>query len=316
MPAPNPLPIDELLPDWIATLRNTPTAIVQAPPGAGKTTRLPPALLDAFGDSGQVVVLQPRRVAARSTARRMAEERHERLGDTIGYQVRFERQMSARTRLIVMTEGILLRRLLDDPFLDGIAVVVLDEFHERHLETDLALAMVRRVQQTVRPDLKLIVMSATLEAEPLVRYLDGAPILSCPVRQHPIAIEYLPTHLDRPLPELVAGGIRRALQETTGDVLAFLPGVREIQQTLALITERDVLALPLYGDLSPAEQDRVFTPSTVRKVIAATNVAETSITIPGVTAVVDAGLARQADDSGARQTADLLSPRDVHRLHL
>lgn len=293
----SPLPIDAALPELIASLKTASTAVVQAPPGAGKTTRVPPALVEhGLAASGQVLVLQPRRVAARSTARRMAEELNCQLGHEVGYQIRFERRTSARTRIVVMTEGILLRRLLDDPFLENVAAVALDEFHERHLDTDLALAMVRRVQQTVRPDLKLIVMSATLQADPLVAYLGNCPLIHCDVRRFPVQIEYLTASDTRPLPEQAAISVLRAWERTNGDTLVFQPGVREIQQTISRLQPemalRGALVLPLYGDLSAEQQDRVFAPSVNRKVIVATNVAETSITIPGVTAVIDTGWAR------------------------
>ncbi len=295
-----PLPIDELLPALTESLRRSPTLIVQAPPGAGKTTRIPPALLDQHVvTSGQILVLQPRRVAVRSTARRMAEERGTVLGEEIGYQIRFERRVSRQTRIVVMTEGVLLRRLLDDPFLDNVDAVILDEFHERHLETDLALAMVRRVQQTVRPDLKLLVMSATLQTEALQSYLDGCPILTGNVRPFPVEIEYLPFGDDRPLPEQISSSVQRVWSHTAGDVLIFVPGYGEIQRTIALLgndlTLSDAMVLPLYGDLSAELQDRVFAPLEKRKIVVATNVAETSVTIPGITTVIDSGWARQME---------------------
>jgi len=287
------LPIDSQVPAILAALRESSCLVLRAPPGAGKTTRVPPALLDSdlIGD-GQVWVLQPRRVAARTTAARIAEERRVRLGEEVGYQIRFERRLSDRTRLVVMTEGVLTRRLLDDPFLEEVAAVVLDEFHERHLETDLALAMVRRVQQTVRPDLKLLVMSATLATGALANYLAPCRLIECEVRTHAVAIEYLASVDDRPLPVQTAATVRRAFEETSGDLLAFLPGVREIQKTAGLLAGLDATVLPLYGELPPEQQDLVFKPSPQRKVVLATNVAETSITIPGVTAVVDSGWAR------------------------
>ncbi len=294
---PIPLPIDELLPSLTECLRSSPTLIVQAPPGAGKTTRIPPALLDrSLVGGGQILVLQPRRVAARTTARRMAEERGTPLGAEIGYQIRFERRVSAQTRIVVMTEGVLLRRLLDDPFLENVDAVILDEFHERHLDSDLALAMVRRVQQTVRPDLKLIAMSATLQTETLQAYLGGCPILTGNVRPFPVEVEYLPASDDRPLAEQAASGVQRVLSRTAGDVLVFVPGYGEIQRTMALLQAdaslADSVILPLYGELAADQQDLVFAPAAGRKIIVATNVAETSITIPGITAVVDTGWAR------------------------
>jgi ATP-dependent helicase HrpB len=299
-----PLPIDAHLPAIVSSLQQSSALILRAPPGAGKTTRVPPALLDAAIANGQIWVLQPRRVAARTTAARMADERGCRLGDEIGYQIRFERRFSPRTRLLVMTEGVLTRRLLDDPFLESVGVVVLDEFHERHLETDLALAMVRRVQQTVRPDLKLVVMSATIATEALVNFLApreaeglqplgfNVPVIECDVRTHPVEIEHLAASDDRPLPVQTAAAVRGTLAPSNGDILVFLPGVREIQKTAGLLAGIDALVLPLYGDLPPDQQDRVFQPSHQRKVILATNVAETSITIPGVMTVIDSGWAR------------------------
>jgi len=288
-----PLPIDHELPNVLAGLDAASCVILRAPPGAGKTTRVPPALLEApWAHDRQVWVLQPRRVAARSTAARMAAERAVRLGEEVGYHIRFDRRSSSRTRLLVMTEGVLTRRLLDDPFVEGVAAVVLDEFHERHVETDVALAMLRRIQQTVRPDLKLVVMSATLATDDLRRYLPEAPVISCEIRTHAVEIEYLAAQDSRPLPVQVAWGVRRMLAESSGHVLAFLPGVREIQQTLGQLQDVSAEVLPLYGDLPVAEQDRVFEPSGERKIVLATNVAETSITIPGVTAVVDSGWAR------------------------
>ncbi|HET6424918.1 MAG TPA: ATP-dependent helicase HrpB [Planctomycetaceae bacterium] len=291
------LPIDDLLPALESALRTAPTVIVQAPPGAGKTTRIPPALLNrGLVQNGQILVLQPRRVAVRTTARRIAEERGTELGHEIGYQIRFERRVSRQTRIIVMTEGVLLRRLLDDPFLEGVDAVILDEFHERHLDTDLALAMVRRVQQTVRPDLKLLVMSATLQTEALQKYLGGCPILTSNVRPFPVQIEHHPVHDDRPIAELVAAAVENIFPKTAGDILAFVPGYGEIQRTIALLEAdaagRDLVVLPLYGDLAPELQDRVFATTAQRKIIVATNVAETSITIPGVTTVIDSGWAR------------------------
>jgi len=292
-----PLPIDSLLPEIVAALRSASAVVLQAPPGAGKTTRVPPALLDqgVIGDQ-QLWVLQPRRVAARSTARRIAEERGCSLGAEVGYQIRFERRTSPQTRIVVVTEGVLIRRLLSDPFLEGLGGVILDEFHERHLETDLALAMLRRVQQTVRPDLKLVVMSATLAAEQVSRYLDEAVVVTCTVPAFPVEIRYQPQMSQQLLSRQVVSALAETLTESAGDVLVFLPGVGEIQQTQRELAQQSwgetVTILPLYGDLSADEQDRVFRSSPDRKIVLATNVAETSITIPGITTVIDSGLAR------------------------
>ena len=292
-----PLPIDEVLGDVVAGLRATPAAVLRAPPGAGKTTRVPPALLAGkLAENGKIVVLQPRRVAARATAARIAFEQGWRLGEEVGYQVRFESRTGARTRIEIVTEGILLRRLLDEPFLPDTSIVVFDEFHERSLTSDLALAMVRQVQQSVRPELKIVVMSATLAAEPIARYLGGCPIAESMGRVFPVETYYLP-HLDRrPLVELVAEGVERALDLTNGDCLVFLPGVGEIRQCekrlARLAAGQDLSLLQLYGDLPAEQQDAVLAPGQRRKIILATNVAETSLTIEGVTGVVDSGLAR------------------------
>ena len=293
------LPIDDLLPRIIESLRICPNLVIEAPPGAGKTTRVPPALLSLV--SGQVLVLEPRRLAARLAARRVAQERGERIGEIIGYQVRFEEVVSARTRLRFLTEGILTRRLISDPQLAGVGAVVLDEFHERHLESDLALALLRRLQTTRRPDLRLIVMSATLDTGPVAGYLGGCPILRSEGRLFDLSVTHQP-YSALPLEKQVAGAVDNLLAEKgTGDILAFLPGAAEIRRAAreceSLASRRDLLVVPLHGDLPPAEQDRAVSPASRRKVILSTNVAESSITIEGVTAVIDSGLARIASDS-------------------
>jgi len=292
-----PLPIDEVLPELLAKLRAAGSVALRAPTGAGKTTRVPPALLDAQLAGGRwIVVLQPRRLAARACAARMAFERQQALGDEVGYQVRFDRRVGPRTRIHVVTEGILLRMLHDDPFLEQVGLVVFDEFHQRSLSSDLALAMARRVRDTVRPDLKLVVMSATLQPQPVAEYLGGCPIVESHGRLHPVAIEYREDVEHRPLPDRVAEAVQQIVAATTGDTLVFLPGVGEIHRTArrleALAAQHDLAVLPLYGDLPPEQQDRVLAPQPQRKVVLATNVAETSITIDGITAVVDSGLAR------------------------
>ena len=296
------LPIDSLLPEIVAELRRSPNLIIEAAPGAGKTTRVPSALLDAGIVPGEVWVLEPRRLAARMAARRVAEERGEKLGETVGYQVRFEEVASAKTRLRFLTEGVLTRRLLSDPMLKNVGVVVLDEFHERHLQADLALALLRRLQQTTRPDLKLVVMSATLDAAPIAAYLDNAPKLSSEGKRFDVAIEHSSREDNRPLADQVASAVGRLLAEKLdGDVLVFLPGAAEIRRAQAACAEfadkHDLLVLPLHGDLSAAEQDRAVKPASQRKIILSTNVAESSVTIDGVVAVIDSGLARVAGHS-------------------
>lgn len=297
-----PLPIDSLLPEIVAELRRSPNLIIEAAPGAGKTTRVPSALLDAGIGNGEVWVLEPRRLAARMAARRVAEERSEKLGETVGYQVRFEEVASDKTRLRFLTEGVLTRRLLSDPKLKTVSVVVLDEFHERHLQADLALALLKRLQQTSRPDLKLVVMSATLNAGPIASYLNNAPKLSSEGKRFEVAIEHQPHEDNRPLADQVASAVGRLLTEKLdGDVLVFLPGAAEIRRAQAacasLADKHDLLILPLHGDLSPAEQDRAVKPADRRKIILSTNVAESSVTIDGVVAVIDSGLARVAGHS-------------------
>jgi len=301
-----PLPIDALVPELLAALRQRPSLVVEAPPGAGKTTRVPAALLDAgLAGAGEVLVLEPRRLAARMAARRVAEERGEAPGETVGWQVRFEDVSGPRTRLRFLTEALLVRRLLDGPTLEGVGAVVLDEFHERHLHGDLALALLRRLQAGPRPELKLVVMSATLDAGPVAAFL-GAAWLRSEGRAFPVAVEYLsPEEAARPevrLEQRVASAVRRAAGEgTEGDALVFLPGGAEIRRCkealLPWAEARGVELLPLHGDLSPEEQDRAVRPSRRRKVILSTNVAESSVTIDGVTAVVDSGLARVASHS-------------------
>lgn len=293
------LPIDPLLPRIVSALASHPALVLEAPPGAGKTTRVPAALLEA--GYTEVLVLEPRRIAARMAARHVAEERGEKPGGTIGYQVRFEQAASAGTRLRFLTEGILTRRLLSDPDLRGVAAVVLDEFHERHLEGDLALALLRRLQQTRRPDLRLLVMSATLRGEPVADYLGGCPVLRSEGRLFPLEIAHTPESAD-PLEKRIAAAVESLVSAgSEGDVLVFLPGAAEIrraQRELESLAQRaGALVLPLHGDLSPAEQDRAVSPAPQRKIILSTNVAESSITIDGVRAVIDSGLARVATDS-------------------
>ena len=270
---------------------------MEAAPGAGKTTRVPPALLSVC--TGDVVVLEPRRIAARMAARRVAEEMGVRLGAEVGYQVRFEEVASKPTRLRFVTEGVLTRRMISDPTLRGVSVVVLDEFHERHIDTDLALALLRRLQLTTRPELRLVVMSATLDAEPVAHYLGNARRVRSEGRLFPIEVEYAPSS-SAPLEDQVAGAVERVLG-SSGDVLVFLPGAFEIgraRRTLEpLARKAGLLVTPLHGDLSAAEQDLAVQPAAQRKVILSTNIAESSVTIDGVTAVVDSGLARIASDS-------------------
>ncbi len=287
------LPIESLLPSIVASLAKTPNLVIEAPPGAGKTTRVPAAILAA--GMGEVLVLEPRRLAARLAARRVATELGERLGETVGYQVRFEDVTGPRTRLRFLTEGVLTRRLLSDPTLRGVQVVVLDEFHERHLDGDLALALLLHLQRVRRPDLRLVVMSATLDAAPIAAHLGGCPVLRSEGKLFPMEVEYTP-HSGATLEQLVAQGVERlAKKGLTGDVLVFLPGIAEMRRAQRQLGSFRTFLL--HGDMSPEEQDLALAAGGEPKVVLATNVAESSITIPGVTAVVDSGLARVAVDS-------------------
>lgn len=301
------LPIDELLPEILHHLRTGNHLVLEAPPGAGKTTRVPPALLGLLGQAaGEVLVLEPRRLAARLAARYVAGERGEAVGDTVGYQVRFEEVSGPRTRLRFLTEGVLTRRMLSDPDLERVGCVVLDEFHERHLEGDVALALLRRLQRTRRPDLKIVVMSATLDAAPIAQYLAGEgkpalPVLRSTGRQHALDIEYTP-HSAAPVEDQVAAALERlAARGLGGHALVFLPGAFEIRRAqtacAALARRHGWQVLPLYGDQSPEEQDRAVAPCAQTKIILSTNVAESSITIDSVGAVIDSGLARVASHS-------------------
>jgi ATP-dependent helicase HrpB len=298
-----PLPIDSLLPDINESLRATPRLVVEAPPGAGKTTRIPPTLLDSgLAAKGEILILEPRRIAARLAARQVASERGEVLGEAVGYEVRFEKASGSGTRLKYITEGILMRRLLADPQLSKVSVVILDEFHERHLEADLALALLKRLQQGSRPDLRIVVMSATLNAEPIARFLGDCRVLRSVGRRFEVAIEHLARPDDRPIAVQVHAAVRRLINEgLDGDVLVFLPNAAEIRRALEacapLAAEFDLLVLPLHGELSLAEQDRAVRRAERRKIILSTNVAESSVTIEGVAAVVDTGLARVAEHS-------------------
>jgi len=298
VPQLTPLPIDALIPELTATVGQQPNLVLVAEPGAGKTTRVPAALLESL--PGEVLVLEPRRIAARMAARRVAWELGEAVGEQVGYQVRMERVSSARTRLHFLTEGVLVRRLFSDPELKGVSCVVLDEFHERHLETDLALTLLRRLQKR-RPELRLVVMSATLDPAPVARFLGDAPVLRSGGRVFPLAIEHLP-YSPKPLEEQLRDALEILLKAgETGHILCFLPGSAEIFRALRscdeLARRYDRLLLPLHGSLSPSEQDRAVAASSQGKVILATNVAESSLTIDGVTAVIDSGLHRAAETS-------------------
>ncbi|MEY2548575.1 MAG: ATP-dependent helicase HrpB [Verrucomicrobiota bacterium] len=296
------LPIFELEPSIVENLHAHSRVIIQAPTGSGKSTQVAQILLDhgVLGD-GQVVILQPRRLATRLLAARVAAERNSRLGDEVGYQIRFENVTSPRTRIRFVTEGILLRQLIQDPELRGVSAILFDEFHERHLYGDITLARAVSLQAASRPDLKLAVMSATLDAGALEKYLAPCSILTSAGRAFPVEIEYLPKPVggdDYPIWELAADELERLASTTSGDVLIFMPGKYEIGRTISAIRASRVsdrfVALPLHGELPPAEQDAALAQYEKRRAIVATNVAETSLTIDGVQVVIDSGLARTA----------------------
>jgi ATP-dependent helicase HrpB len=269
-----PLPVDPHVDAIVSLVRERRRAVILAPPGAGKTTRIPPALASL----GRTILLQPRRVAARALARRIADERKWTVGEEIGWQIRFERRFSARTRLLVATEGILTARLQSDPLLSEFAVVILDEFHERSIHADLALALVKQAADS-RDDLAVIVMSATMDPHPVSRFLGDAPVVQIDARTHPIDISYAPNLS-------MTEAIRRVSRDATGHVLCFLPGTREIEDVRSAVPQ----ALPLHGSMPVEQQERALAPSRERKIILATNVAETSLTVDGVTDVIDLGL--------------------------
>lgn len=292
------LPVAEALPALTAALRDASNAVLVAPPGAGKTTLVPLVLKDEpWALEGRILVLEPRRVAARAAARRMAEMLGEaQPGGTIGLATRLDRMVSDRTRVEVVTEGLLVRRLQSDPALDGVAAVLFDEAHERNLDTDLALALCLDVQRALRPELRLLAMSATLDGAAFAGLLGGAPVIESLGRAYPVEVKHRARDLkdSRELPEAMAGAIRDALREHPGDVLAFLPGWGEIRRTQERLAGLDALVVPLHGELPPAEQDIALNPAPGgrRKVVLATSIAETSLTVPGVRIVVDGGFRR------------------------
>jgi ATP-dependent helicase HrpB len=300
---PHNLPIIDCLPEVVAAIEAGRPVILRAPPGAGKTTGVPPALLasDCLPE-GKILLLQPRRIAARAAAHRLSQLAGESLGSTYGYHVRFDRKLSRSTRLVAMTTGILLRQLTHDPLLEDVHCVIFDEFHERSLEMDLALGMLHRIRTTLRPELRMIVMSATLDTQPVQALIKDAVTIESLGRAYDVDIRYDDSFTRQTasrsaaIAARVSDRITEALGSTSGDLLVFLPGVGEIHQTADRIQDvaesHDLRVCKLYGDLSPAAQDAVLSPSPERKIVLATNIAETSITIPGITCVIDSGLAR------------------------
>lgn len=290
-------PISEIIPQLLAVLERGNVAVLQAPPGAGKTTRVPLALLEApFAKDGRIIMLEPRRLAAVNAARYMAALLGEEVGKRVGYTIRFERKVSRETRIEVVTEGILARRLQSDPLLEGVVAVIFDEFHERSLTSDLSLALCRDVQLGLREDLRILVMSATLDAAPVAALLGGAPLISSPGRSYPVEVSYLKAEPVGRLPDTASAAVLRALAATEGDILVFLPGAGEIRRCEKLLREKlgsEIMIAVLYGDLPFAAQEEAILPAKRRKVVLATNIAETSLTIEGVRVVIDTGFSRQ-----------------------
>ena len=293
----SPLPIDDVLPQLRAALQAAPAAVVVAPPGAGKTTRIPLALLDApWRGDGRIVVLEPRRLAARAAAARMAHELGDAVGGLVGYRVRLDAKVSARTRIEVVTEGVFTRMILDDPALEGVAAVLFDEFHERSLDADLGLALALDAR-ALREDLRLVVMSATIDGAAVATLMDGAPVIVSEGRAFPVNTRYRDRDPLQRLEDQLAGVVLEALRDNPGSALVFLPGQAEIGRLAERLAGRvpgDVDVVPLFGQLSPEEQDRAVQPAPKgrRKVVLATSIAETSLTIEGVRIVVDSGLRR------------------------
>jgi ATP-dependent helicase HrpB len=285
------LPVNDVLPALLESLRSHPNAVLVAPPGAGKTTLVPLALRAQI--AGKILMLEPRRLAARAAAMRMASLLHEPVGQTVGFRTRLEQATSAATVIEVITEGLLTSRLLSDPGLTGIACVIFDEVHERSLEADLALALVLDLQRTLRPELFILAMSATADTGPLAKLLD-APVIESDGRMHPVTVQHVPRDIPtaKELPEAAAKAVRDALAAHQGDILVFLPGMAEIRRTETLLAGSTALVLPLHGDLPPEAQDLALRQHDRRRVVLATSIAETSLTVPGVRIVVDGGFRR------------------------
>jgi ATP-dependent helicase HrpB len=293
------LPIEAILPALTDALRASPRAVLTAPPGSGKTTRVPLALLDEpWLDGGRIVMLEPRRLAARAAAAWMSRLLREEVGGTVGYRVRLDTRVSARTRIEVVTEGVLTRMLQDDASLDGVGAVIFDEFHERSVHADLGLALTLETQRVLRPELRLLVMSATMESDVIAGLLDGAPVIAGRGSAHPVETHYLPGRVTGFIEPAVASAVLRAIDRHDGDVLAFLPGTAEIRRTAERLASATLpprtAVMPLYGDLPLDAQDRAIaaSPAGTRKIVLATAIAETSLTIEGVRIVVDSGLMR------------------------
>jgi ATP-dependent helicase HrpB len=307
------LPIQAVLPDLLAALRQRENAVLIAPPGAGKTTAVAPALLAEAWCTGTVILLSPRRVAARAAAERMADALGEKAGDTIGYVTRLDAKRSARTRVLIVTEAIFVSTILDDPELSGISAVLFDEAHERHLDSDLGLALAVECQQVLRPDLRLLVMSATIDGTRFAALLEDAPVIESEGKAHPLAIRWLGASPEARIEEAMTSAVIAAWRAESGDVLAFLPGVREIDRTAERLAERlpNALVMPLHGQCDPAAQRAAIRrdPEGRRRIVLATAIAETSLTLDGVSVVVDSGLSRRAEFDKAAGVTRLVTHR-------
>ncbi|MBO9510987.1 ATP-dependent helicase HrpB [Erythrobacter sp. A6_0] len=311
---PSDLPIHAVLPDCLAALRAQTGAVLVAPPGAGKTTAVAPALIGEDWCSGQIILTSPRRVAARAAAERMAAQLGEKTGETVGYLTRLDSRQSSKTRILVVTEAIFVNRILDDPELPGVSAVLFDEAHERHLDSDLGLAMALESRAFLREDLRVLVMSATIDGARFARLLgDAAPVIESEGRAFPLAIEWLGSSPHQRSEDAVADGIATAWRDQEGDILAFLPGVGEIERVRERIEARlpDALVLPLHGQVDPAGQRAAIRrdPEGRRRIVLATAIAETSLTLDGVSVVVDSGLSRRAEFDRAAGTTHLVTMR-------
>jgi len=310
------LPIDEIIPELLNTVQTHSNILLHAPPGAGKTTRVPLTLLDIIPpEAGRILMLEPRRLAAVSAARWMSSCLEEEVGETVGYSIRFDSKTTSRTRIEVVTEGVLTRRIQHDPLLEGVAMVIFDEFHERSIQADLGLALCLDVQRQVRGDLKILVMSATLDVEPLARLMDNAPIVSSPGRSYPVEEIYLEEPGHSRLPQRMASAIQLALRENQGDILCFLPGAGEIKSCSVLLdaaglSEKGIQVHQLYGDLPFDQQQRAIQSGKNRKIVLATSIAETSLTIEGVRVVIDCGLSRRMRHDQASGMNRLVTVRE------
>ena len=311
------LPIHAVLPDLLAALRERVSAVLIAPPGAGKTTAVAPALIGEGWCTGMVILLSPRRVAARAAAERMAELLGEQPGETIGYLTRLDSRRSAKTRILVMTEAIFVSTILSDPELSGVSAVLFDEAHERHLDSDLGLALAIESQQVLREDLRILVMSATIDGTRFARLLGNAPVVESEGKAYPLAIRWLGARPEARIEDAMASAILTAWREEQGDILAFLPGVREIERTAERLAERlpqaqkETMILPLHGQCEPAAQRAAIRrdPQGRRRIVLATAIAETSLTLDGVSVVVDAGLSRRAEFDKAAGVTRLVTHR-------